>query len=664
MDKQAYLALVETLNQCSIDYHVYDRTTLSDGEYDQLYLKLLEAEKAHPEWVVPESPSLRVGGAPLASFNQVQHTEKLLSLENAYNASEVTDFVNRTLRDAGKDRLAFSVEPKIDGLTVALTYRQGILVKAATRGDGTVGEDVTENVRTIRSVPLKLNDSVDIDVRGEVYIARADFVSLNDLQEEQGLQRYANPRNLAAGSLRQLDSKITAQRPLDIFVFDVIGTAIDRFGTHHEAMAYLKTLGLKVVGLELCYSAEDIIKLLSGATTTRHDRPYEIDGMVIKVDDLTIRKALGVKMKSPKWAVAYKFPAEEIITRVLDITVHVGRTGVLTPRAELEPVFIAGSTVARATLHNQDYIEEKDIRIGDHVLIQKAGDVIPAVVRVVMEKRETDAIPFRLPENCPVCEAKTAKLQGEVAIRCTNAWCPAKHRRSIIHYCSKAAMDIEGLGEGVVDQLIEGRFIKDVSDLYILKDQSEALSAMERFGEKSVANLLAAIEASKTQDLKRLLTGLGIPLVGEKAAQTLARKFKTLDALMKASSEALTQTADVGEKMALSIQRFFSDPHQLDVIQKLIEAGVQTVSTEEAPSDGPLKGEVVVLTGALSQMTRDEAEALVERLGGKTTSSVSKKTTLVVFGEAAGSKLTKAEALGVKTMDEAVFLDWIGAFES
>ncbi len=660
MDLMAYRELVETLNIYSRAYYVHDESPISDSEYDTLYAQLIGIETAHPEWTAEDSLSRRVGGKPLENFKQIRHSEKLLSLDNAFSIEDIEGFMQRIKKELPEETLVFSVEPKIDGLTVALTYKEGILFQAATRGDGEVGEDVTDNVKTIRSVPLKLSQPLDLQVRGEVFMPREAFAKLNEIQEESGLQRYANPRNLAAGSLRQLDSKVTAKRPLSIYIFDVIGDVKERVTTHSESLKTLESLGFKVVKPTLCQSAQEILDVLEKTKLMRSDMTYDIDGMVIKVNDFGSRKTLGVKTKSPKWAVAYKFPAEEQMTEIIDITVHVGRTGVLTPRAELVPVEVAGSLIARATLHNQDYILEKDICIGDTVVIQKAGDVIPAVVRVLKERRKPNSVPFLIPENCPVCEAKTMRNAGEVAIRCTNPWCPAKNRRSIIHFCSKAAMNIDGLGEGIVDILIENKWIKDSGDLYTLAESEEKLKRVEGLGDKSVKNILAAIELSKSNDLKRLLTGLGIPFIGEKAAQNLARKFKNMEAIACASQLDLTETEEIGDKMAESIHIYFANPHHRQMIQKMKDAGVNTVSLEENLESGLLKGLTIVLTGSLERFTRDEAETIIDKMGGKTSGSVSKKTSYVVYGTGAGSKLQKAIDLGVKTMTEEAFYHWIG----
>lgn len=660
MEHNAYLELVDQLNRYGHAYYVLDQPLVTDAEYDELYNRLLAVEGQHPEWLSPYSPSLRVGGVVLSGFKQVQHQEKLLSLDNAYSAEDIAAFIKRIQKEAPESQAIYSVEPKIDGLTVAITYKNGSFVQAATRGDGEIGEDVTENVKTIRSVPLKLTEAVDLQVRGEVYIPKAAFIELNEMQEESGLQRYANPRNLAAGSLRQLDSKVTAKRPLDMFIFDVIGQTVEVYKSHHETLGYLSRLGFKTVQTTLCETVEDIESAVDAAFKNRSELAYDIDGMVIKVDDFRTRRLLGVKTKTPKWAVAYKFPAEEKITEILDITVHVGRTGVLTPRAELNPVEVAGSVIARATLHNQDYITEKDIRIGDTVVIQKAGDVIPAVVRVLLENRKPMAVPFILPNQCPVCEADTIRREGEVALRCVNPWCPAKHRRSMIHFSSKPAMNIDGLGEGIIDVLIEAKVVKDAGDFYTLHLHADELKGYEGLGDKSVDKLLEAIEASKQNDLKRLLTGLGIPLVGEKAAANLSRKFKTLAALRGATVNDLTATQEIGSKMAESILAYFQDPYHQGILDKLIGAGVNTVSMEADTDDGLLKGLTFVITGTLVRFSRDEVEALIEAQGGKTSGSVSKKTSYVIYGEGAGSKYQKALDLGVKTMTEADFCQWLG----
>ncbi len=646
--------LTELINRYNEHYYVEDSPTVTDYEYDQLLAELLSLENEFPKFRLADSPTGRVGGRVLEQFEPAKHGVRLLSLDNSYNSQEVMDFDGRVRKEISGD-VVYAVEYKIDGLSVALKYEGGFLVRGATRGDGEIGEDITENVRTIRSVPLKLSEPVDIEVRGEVYFPREAFATLNENQELQGLQRFANPRNAAAGSLRQLDPKITARRVLDILVFDVLSGQTP--GSHMETLEYLTKLGFKTSKPYRCETVEAILKLCEEMPSRRHELPFDIDGLVIKVDSLAQRSELGVKSKSPKWAVAFKFPPEEAKTRIEDITVHVGRTGVLTPRAELTAVLVAGSTVRRATLHNQDYINEKDIRIGDHVMIQKAGDVIPAVVRVITELRTGDEKPFVLPENCPVCDTSTVRLEGEVALRCPNPDCPAKKRRGIIHFVSRPAMNIDGLGEALVDLLIDQRFIRDAADLYYLAPMQQELAALDRMGELSAKNLTEAIEKSKANDLYRLISGLGIPLVGERAAKLLARHFGNLDSILGASETELTAIAEIGDKMAASIRQWTDNEENRTLIEKFRTAGVNLRSLEEAGERGTLlAGQIFVLTGTLPTLSRDDAKALIEANGGKVSGSVSKKTTCVLAGEEAGSKLEKANELGVRVITEMEFL--------
>lgn len=649
--------LTSAINQYNEQYYVQDQPSITDYEYDQLLDELTSLEEQYPEYRAADSPTVRVGGRILEQFEPARHTVRLLSLDNSYNPQEVMDFDSRVRKEITGD-VVYAVEYKIDGLSVALKYEGGILVRGATRGDGETGEDITENVRTIRSVPLKLSEPVDIEVRGEVYFPREAFAALNENQELLGLQRFANPRNAAAGSLRQLDPKITARRPLDIFVFDVLTGRTP--GSHLQTLEYLRELGFKTSEPFRCDNIEAVLALCAEMPAHRHELSFDIDGLVIKVDSLAQRKELGVKSKSPKWAVAFKFPPEEALTRIEDITVHVGRTGVLTPRAELSAVLVAGSTVRRATLHNQDYIDGKDIRIGDRVVIQKAGDVIPAVVRVLTEHRTGDEKPFRLPDACPVCDTPTVRLEGEVALRCPNPECPAKKRRGIIHFVSRPAMNIDGLGEALVDLLIDQRLIRDAADLYWLGSHRETLGDLERMGEKSVENLFAAIDASKGNDLSRLISGLGIPLVGERAAKLLANHFRNLDRVLDATEAELTDIPEIGAKMARSIHQWADEEDNRNLIEKLRTAGVNFNALQEAGERGTiLSGQTFVLTGALPTMSREEAKALIEANGGKVSGSVSKKTSCVLAGEEAGSKLDKANELGIRVITEAELLEMI-----
>lgn len=651
--------LCETLEYHSEQYYNFDAPKISDSDYDKLLNKLIEFEVAYPEHKRPDSPSQRVGGTALSAFEQVRHEVRLLSLGNAYGGNDLIDFHGRVEKEISEP-VKYTVEYKIDGLSVALRYENGIFVEGATRGDGEIGENITENLKTIRSIPLKLKEPVNLTVRGEVYFPKKNFEALNKRQEEQGLQAFANPRNAAAGSLRQLDSKITASRPLDIFVFDVLSGDLPS-GSHAENFEYLKSLGFTVSNYKSFDSIAEVASYCEGMITKRHDLEYEIDGMVVKIDSIAQRDVLGVRAKSPRWAIAYKFPAEEKETVIKDIIVQVGRTGVLTPKAHLEPIEVAGSTVTYATLHNQDYIDEKDIRIGDHVIIQKAGDVIPAVVRVVTEKRSGSEEPYKLPENCPECGSITERQAGEVALRCMNEKCPAKLRRGIIHFVSRTAMDIDGMGERQVEQLLKSELILDYADLYYLKDKRERIIMLERMGEKSVDNLLTSIERSKENDLAKLISGFGISLVGERAASTLSKSFKTLDAIMKADHIALTSVEEIGDKMAESLQVFFKDPINIERIEKLRTAGVNMTSLEEdvVDLDEFFGGKTFVLTGTLTTYKRNEAKKIIESKGGKVSGSVSKNTDYVIYGENAGSKLTKAGELGVATMTEESFVEML-----
>lgn len=652
-------SLIETINKHNKSYYIDDKPSITDFEYDKLMKELMDIEERNPELRFDYSPSLRVGGVALSSFSQVEHKVKLLSLDNSYNGEDLRDFDTRVGKEIDEE-YNYVVEYKIDGLSVALRYENGIFVEGATRGDGQIGENVTENLKTIKSIPLKLTKPVNLIVRGEVFIPKDKFAQLNESQEEKGLAPFANPRNAAAGSLRQLDSKITSTRPLDIFIFDLLDGDLGT-NSHGEALAELAKLGFKVNGAKKCSSIEQVIDYCIETTDTRHDLTFEIDGMVTKIDNLAQRGALGVKVKSPKWAIAYKFPAEEKITVVKDILVQVGRTGVLTPKAELEPVEVAGSIVSYATLHNQDYIDEKDIRIGDSVVIQKAGDVIPAVVRVIMEDRKDDFEKFTLPSECPECGSETKRAEGEVALRCINSYCPAKVRRGIMHFVSKNAMDIDGMGEAVVTSLIKSEHIKDVADLYYLHNHRDVLLELERMGEKSVDNMLAAIEKSKDNDLNRLIHGLGISLIGSKAADTVSKKMGNLERMMEVSLEELTLIDEIGEKMALSLVEFFSVTDNIEMLRKIKDAGVNTSSkfVQKDESELIFNGLTFVVTGTLSSFSREEAKALVADLGGKVSSSISKKTDYLLYGEKAGSKLKKATDLGVKTLTEDEFLEMI-----
>lgn len=649
--------LIDLINYHSNKYYNEDTPEISDFEYDDLMKELMKIETEHPELKREDSPSTRVGGKPLDKFNQVTHKIPMLSLSNAYSAQDLRDFDKRVRESVNKD-VEYVVEFKIDGLSVGLTYVDGVFKTGATRGNGVIGEDITQNLKTVKTIPLKIDDKEEIIVRGEVYISKENFEKINEQQEENGLQLFANPRNLAAGTLRQLDSKLTAKRPLDIFIFNLEYMQNEKFKTHSQSLEYLSNLGFKVSpNFKICKTIEDVIEHIEYWTVNRSDLSFEIDGMVIKVNDLEEREQMGYTAKSPRWAIAYKFPAEQKKTKLKDIIVEVGRTGTITPTAILEPVRLAGTVVARATLHNEDYINEKDIRVGDTVLVQKAGDIIPQVVEVIKEDRTGDEIKFHMPEKCPVCHEPTVRLEGEAAVKCINMSCPAQIRRGIIHFASRDAMNIDGLGESIISLLLDNKIIKDVADLYYIK--KEDIVNLERLGEKSATNLINAIEKSKNNDLYRLINGLGIKYIGVKGAKVLAKSFKSLDDIINSSIEELTNLEEFGEVMADSVVEFFKEDKNIVVINKLKEVGVNTLSSnsEDNGLANIFDKMKIVLTGTLPTLKRNDAKELIEARGGKATSSVSKSTTFVLAGEEAGSKLTKANELGVTVIDEAKFLE-------
>lgn len=662
MDKreaeQRIQELRDLLNEYNYQYYVLDSPTVPDSEYDRLMQELMKLEEQFPELITPNSPTQRVGGEPLDAFEKVEHAVPMLSLSNAFNEQDLRDF-DRRVRERIGSNVAYVCELKIDGLAVALTYENGEFVQGATRGDGAIGEDITNNLKTIRSIPLTLKKRVNLEVRGEVFMPKRSFLQLNEMREKQGEPLFANPRNAAAGSLRQLDPKIAASRNLDIFVYGIgvmEGIEVD---SHSESLEVLRTLGFKVnPEWKRCNSIDEVIQFLEGWFEKRPTLPYEIDGIVIKVDSLYQQEQLGATAKSPRWAIAYKFPAEEVATKLIDIELSVGRTGVVTPTAILEPVTVAGTTVRRASLHNEDLIKEKDIRIGDTVIVHKAGDIIPEVTQVIFDRRTGEEKPFHMPAHCPACGSDLVRLDDEVALRCLNPKCPAQIVEGIIHFASRDAMNIEGLGEKVVKQLYDEGLIKDVADLYKLK--KEELVQLERMGEKSSDNLLRAIERSKENSLERLLFGLGIRFVGAKAAKTLAETCLTLDNLMTKTREELQQIDEIGEKMADSIVRYFEKEEVQELIAELRELGVNMaykgVKRDKSEHiDSIFAGKTVVLTGKLASFTRSEAKAEIEARGGKVTGSVSKNTDIVIAGEDAGSKLEKAQQLGVKIMDEEEF---------
>jgi DNA ligase (NAD+) len=664
MDKQTAIerahVLHELLNTYNYEYNVLDSPSVPDSEYDRLMQELLKLEAEFPDLKSSDSPTQRVGGAVLEAFKKVVHQTPMLSLGNAFNEQDLRDF-DRRVRQAVGDNVQYVVELKIDGLAVSLRYETGLFVQGSTRGDGTTGEDISENLKTIRSIPLRLKQDLSFEVRGEAFMPKNSFERLNELRLQHEEEPFANPRNAAAGSLRQLDPKIAAKRNLDLFVYsisDLGGTGVEK---HSEALDLLEEVGFKTnKERRKCESIEEVLKVIEGIQEKRASYTYDIDGIVIKVDSLAQQEELGFTAKSPRWAIAYKFPAEEVMTKLINIELSVGRTGVITPTALLEPVRVAGTTVQRASLHNEDLIREKDIKIGDTVVVKKAGDIIPEVVNVLVDKRTGEEQTFSMPTHCPACESELVRIEGEVALRCINPQCPAQIKEGLIHFVSRNAMNIDGLGERVVAQLFQEGLIKDVADLYRLT--REQLLQLERMGEKSTEKLLNAIEQSKENSLERLLFGLGIRHVGAKAAKTLSQEFETIENLSQASIEDLLTINEIGDKMADAIVTYFENPDVKHLINDLVSLGVNTsykgpklVKVEE--SDSYLAGKTVVLTGKLEQLTRDEAKEGIEALGGKVTGSVSKKTDLVVAGEAAGSKLTKAQELNIEVWNEARLFD-------
>ena len=653
--KEEIQYLTQELEKHNHLYYVLDDPQISDYEYDKMLRRLENLEAAYPEFASPLSPTQRVGGEALSQFEKVEHPVPLESLQDVFSSEELTDFDEKIRETFPK--VSYSVEPKVDGLSVALEYVNGQFIRGATRGNGVVGEDVTQNLKTIRSIPMQLENAPSrLIVRGEVFMPKDSFDTLNAKREQAGESVFANPRNAAAGSLRQLDPKIAASRKLDILIFNVQLAAGIEFTSHIESLEYLKSLKFKVIPFTRCENLEQVLKTIQNIDEQRYQLSYDIDGAVVKVDNLQDRQILGSTAKFPRWAAAYKYPPEVKSTVVEDITVQVGRTGVLTPKAVVKPVRLAGTTVTNATLHNQDFITEKDIRIGDTVRIRKAGEIIPEILEVEKEKRPEGTIPYRLPDICPVCGAPVVRDPEGAAMRCTGVQCPAKLVRNLAHFVSRDAMDIEGLGIAIVEQLIQEKLVTSPADLYFL--QKNQLLPLERMGEQSVDNLLQAIAASKENDLSRLLYAFGIRQVGAKAAKVLAQTFGTLDRLMDASLEELTQVRDIGAITAENMIAWFSDSQSQKMIQRLREAHVNfscTLSME----DQRFSGKTFVLTGTLEHFTREEATQKIEAFGGKVSGSVSKKTTYVVAGESAGSKLKKAMELNIPILSETEFLQMI-----
>lgn len=650
--------LRESLHEHNHRYFVLDAPLISDSEYDALMRELTQIEAEHPELITPDSPTQRVGAAPLAAFDTVRHRVPMMSLANAFDEDELRAFDQRVRRALEGETVEYVTELKIDGVAVNLTYENGLLVRGATRGDGVEGEDVTQNLRTVESIPLRLSRPLSFDVRGEVFMSKSGFQALNERRDAEGSPLFANPRNASAGSLRQLDPKITAERPLDAFFYQ-IGT-IDEATmnqavptTHWDVLSFLRDIGLKVnPNAAHCPDIEQVIEYCRKWAAERPELPYEIDGVVVKVNSLASHARLGATAKTPRWATAYKFPAEQAVTVVENIDVNVGRTGAVTPMAFLRPVRVAGTTVSRATLHNEDFIRQKDIRIGDTVVIQKAGDIIPEVVRVDTSKRSGNERVFTMPTECPDCGGRVVRPEGEAVARCVNSECPAQLVEGLVHFASRAAMDIEGLGPAVASALVENGFVQNVSDLYRLT--LDQIAGLERMGEKSASNLLAALNASKERGLARVLYALGVRHVGSGTASVIAEHFLSMDAVLAADASQLEAVPDVGPKVAESVVQYLREPKNQRLVSQLKEAGVRMI--EEAPADvesKPLEGKRFVLTGTLAGMSRSEAEEKIRALGGLTSGSVSRKTDYVVVGESPGSKAEKARELGVSILDEA-----------
>lgn len=660
-------------------YYDDDSPEISDFEYDMLMLELRNLEKEYPDLITSDSLTQHVGGTVKEGFEKVEHEVPLQSLQDIFDFNELYafdervrkvidesnngmeqiefDMPNETNKEI-KSKIKYVVETKIDGLSVSLEYKKGIFVRGATRGNGLVGEDITDNLKTIKHIPRKLKEPIDITVRGEVFIGKNEFEKMNQEREENEEPLFANARNAAAGSLRQLDSKIAASRPLDIYVFNVQKSDSVKFSSHIESLLYLEKIGFNVNPVKvLCNSIEETIEEINKIGDNRDELSFGIDGAVIKVDDLEMREILGSNYKTPKWAIAYKYPPEQKETILKDITFQVGRTGAITPMAILEPVKVAGSTISKTTLHNEDFIIEKDLRVGDTVVIQKAGDVIPEVVNVIKEKRTGKELPFVMVNKCPVCGADAVREEGESAVRCIGVECPAKQYRNILHFASREAMNIKGLGDSIIEELLNRNLISNIADLYNLK--LEDIASLKKNGTKFAQNLIEAINESKNNELYRLINGLGIRHIGVKAAKQLEKKYKTMEQLKNASLESLIEIDDMGEIMVESVFEFFAQDQTKDLIQKLEDFGLNMTSKESSTGDGRFEGKIFVLTGGLDNYSRKEAEEIIENLGGKTSSSVSKKTTYVLAGEDGGSKLTKAQELGIPIINEQEFINMI-----
>ena len=653
---ERYKYLIEEINKNNALYYDNDAPAISDMEYDALMLELSAIESEHPEIISTDSPTRKVGGSVQEKFGKVTHKTRQLSLSNVYSHDELREFDER-LRKTIPD-IRYVCENKFDGLTVVLTYKNGLLTLGATRGDGEVGEDVTNNIKTISSIPTTLPKPYSLIVRGEVYMSKKSFTDLNKKREENGEKLFANPRNAAAGSLRQLDAAITAERRLSMFAFNLEEIEDITISSHSEALELLRVLGFEVAEYFIANNAEEAVNYVRNKEETRNDLDYEIDGAVIKADSFAHREILGNTSKSPRWATAYKFTPTIAKSRLNEITIQVGRTGVLTPVANITPVLVGGSLISRATLHNEDYIHSKDIRQGDMISVSKAGDVIPQIMNVIFEERKEDLPKFFMPKTCPVCGGEVKKEETMAAYKCINPDCGAKKKNNINHFVSKDAMNIDGLGKALSDRLGDLGYLNDVADIYTLKDKRSELITLEGLGEKSVDNLIQAIENSKANPLSRLIAALGIPLIGTQAAKIISKRFATMDEIILADAEEISSIDGIGEKMAQSMKEYFSDPRNIDVINRLKTSGVNMTEplSEEEPSSHPFLGKTFVLTGTLPTYSRDEASSLIEQRGGKVSGSVSKKTDYVLYGEKAGSKLEKAKSLGINLLTEEEFV--------
>ena len=665
MDKKEAKKRIEELREkteyYAKKYYDDDKPEISDFEYDMLMLELRTLESQNPEFITKTSLTQKVGGTVKEGFKKVEHEVPLQSLQDVFNFDEIKEFIQKVQKQADENGIkepTYVVETKIDGLSAAIEYKNGKFVRGATRGNGLVGEDVTENLKTIKTIPQKLPEDIDITVRGEVFISKAEFEKMNQEREENEEELFANARNAAAGSLRQLDSKITKSRPLDIYIFNVQKIDGKEFNSHYEELEYLNKIGFNVNPVRIyCKNEEEVIKAIEKIGEDREKLTFGIDGAVVKVDNLKLRQIMGTTSKVPKWAIAYKYPPERKETILKDIICQVGRTGVITPMAILEPVKVAGSTISKTTLHNEDFIKEKGLKIGDRVIIQKAGDVIPEIVEAVVEKRTGEEKEFEMPHVCPVCGAEAIREEGEAAVRCTGIECPAKLYRNLVHFVSREAMNIDGLGENIIGILLERKMISNIADIYDLK--FEDFASLKKKGEKFAQNLVDSINASKENDLYRLITALGIRHVGVKAAKILAKRFKNIDNLSSATVEELSEVEEVGPIVANSIKEFFEQEQTQDLIKRLKKAGVNTEAIQDEDIDNRFGGKTFVLTGGLENYSREEASNIIEKFGGKTSSSVSKKTSYVLAGEDAGSKLTKAQNLGVTILTEQEFMDMI-----